>query len=219
MGEGGQLVSQVGFWAASFTAAFALGWVLSVILADTFAFPRGAWGEVASYAPSLFLALTYVALMVAIQQYVPVERRIWTSLAVQVATVYAALNATVYFVELTLVIPHKLGGTLGDLAFLQMKPGAFLYAVDVFGYILMSLAGAIVAFAFVRPESPLERWIFGLLMGNWLIVLLGAPIMMFWSQAIPLMLLWATIWTVTIPLPAILLAVQFRRNLRNTERV
>jgi hypothetical protein len=43
--------------------------------------------------------------------------------------------------------------------------------------------------------------------------------MMFWSQAIPLMLLWAAIWTVTIPVPAILMAVVFRRNLLPTERV
>jgi hypothetical protein len=202
----------VGFWAASLTTTFALGWVLSVILADAFAFPRGAWGEVASYAPSLFLAPSYVALMVAIRQYVPIERRIWTSIAVQVATIYAALNATVYFIELTLVIPRKLSDTLGDLGYLQMKPGALLYAVDVFGYLLMSLAAGIAAFAFAGSRTQLERWLFGLLLGNWLIVALGAPIMMFWSQAIPLMLVWAAIWTVTIPIPAILLARLFRRE-------
>jgi hypothetical protein len=36
--------------------------------------------------------------------------------------------------------------------------------------------------------------------------------MMFWTQAVPLMLVWAAIWTLTIPVPAILLAILFRRE-------
>ncbi len=212
--ERNRLVSQVGFWAASFTAVCALGWVVAVTLA-TASFPAGAWGGVTQFVPSLFLALAYVALMVAIQHRTPVERRISPSIALQLATIYAALNATVYFVELTLVVPHQLGGNLGDLRPLVMQPGAFLYAVDVFGYGIMSLAAAVVASAFAASPSRLERWIYWLLLANWPIALFGPPIMMFWSQAVPLMLLWAAIWTLTIPVPAILLAVLFQREGRH----
>jgi hypothetical protein len=206
-----RLVSQVGFWASVVTAAGGLGWIVAVTLAGA-GIPGGQWGLVTQFAPSLFLALAYVALIVAIRERAPVERRIWASLALPVATMYATLNATVYFVELTLVTPKKLSGNLGNLGFLDMKSGLYLFAVDVFGYGLMSLAAALVAPTFGRSSSPLERWIHGLLTANWIIVIFGPPIMMFWSQGVPLMLVWAAVWMVTIPLPAILLAVLFRRE-------
>jgi hypothetical protein len=206
-----RLVNRVGFWAAVVTAAGALGWVVAVTLATAYSFPAGQWGLVTQFVPSLFLALAYVVLMVAIRERTAVERRIWPSIAVAFATIYATLNATVYFVELMLVTPHKLSGALGDLGFLDMQQGLFLFVVDVFGYLLMSLAAAFVAPAFTGSQTRLERWIFWLLLANWLLVLFG-PLVLLWSGIVSLSLLWAALWTLMIPVPAILLAVLFRRD-------
>ena len=210
-----RLVGRVGFWAAILTATCALGWVVAVTLASAFNIPAGQWGLVTQFAPSLFLALAYVALMVAIRERTPVERRIWPSIAVPIATIYATLNATVYFVELTLVTPRKLSGDLGNLGFLDMKSGLYLFAVDVFGYALMSLAAAFAAPAFAGSRSRLERWIFWLLLANWPFAAVGPLVMMFTSQGVSLMILWAAIWTLLIPVPAILLAVVFRSEARD----
>jgi hypothetical protein len=209
-----RLVNRVGFWTATLTATLALGWVVAVALGRA-GLPTGKWGLVTQFAPSLLLPLAYVTLMVAIRESMPTERRTWPSIAVPFATIYAALNVAVYFVQLTLVLPSQLNGRgLGDLAPFEMRTGAYLYALDVLGYLMMSLAAAVVAFTFARSQSRLERWIYWLLLANWALVLLGPPVMMFWSQAVSLMLLWAAIWTITIPVPMILLAVLFHRERR-----
>lgn len=204
------LVNRVGFWAAIVTAAGALGWVAAVTLANA-GIPSGQWGLVTQFAPSLFLALAYLVLMAAIRERTPIEHRIWASIAVQMATIYATLNATVYFVELTLVTPRKLSGDLGNLGFLDMQSGLFLFAVDVFGYTMMSLAAAFAALTFAGAQSRLERWTFWLLLANWPFAVAGPLVMMFTSQGVSLMILWAVIWTLIIPVPVILLAVLFRR--------
>lgn len=116
------------------------------------------------------------------------------------------LCSTVYFVELTLVIPHQLSGDIGNLGVLVFGVGTFLYAVDVFGYGFMSLAAAFAAPAF--GGSRLENWIRWLLLANWLVVFVGPPVMMFWPQ---LAFLWL-VWILTIPVPTILLAVLFQRD-------
>jgi hypothetical protein len=207
-----RMVKQVGLWAAILTAVFALGWEVAETLATGFNIPAGVRAGVGRFAPSLFLALSYVALMVAIREQAPAERRIWPAAAVPFATIYAALNATVYFVQLTLVIPHQLAGNLGDLAPFVLQAGRYLFAVDVFGYALMSLAAAVAAPAFAGSRSRLERWIFWLLLANAPFAVAGPLVMMFTSQGVSLMVLWAAIWTLLIPVPAILLAVLFRRG-------
>jgi hypothetical protein len=209
-----RLVSQVGFWAAILTAAFALGWEVAETLATGFNLPAGPTAGVGRFAPSLFLALAFVTLLVAVREHTPVERRIWASIAVPFATIYAALNATVYFVQLTLVIPHQLAGTLGDLAPFVLQSGRYLFAADVFGYTLMSLAAACTAPVFAGARSRVERWIFWLLLANAPLAGIAPGLMMFTSQGTSLMVLWAALWTLLIPVPAILLAVLFRREAR-----
>jgi hypothetical protein len=114
--------------------------VVAETLASGFNVPAGAWAGVGRFAPSLFLALAYVAYMVAIREHAPAERYIWPAVAVPFATTYAAISATTYFVQLTVVIPHQLRGNLGDLAPFALQSVRYLFAVDVFGYTLMSLA-------------------------------------------------------------------------------
>jgi hypothetical protein len=209
-----RLVSQVGFWAAVVTAAGVLGWEVAETLATGFHVPAGAWAGIGRFAPSLVLALAYVALLVAVREHTLGERRLWASLAVQFATLYAALNATVYFVQLSLIIPHQLRGDLGDLAPFVLQSGRFLFPVDVFGYALMSLAAVCAAPVFAGAHSRLEQWLFWLLLANAPLAVIGPVVMPFMSQGTSLMVLWAAIWTLLIPVPAILLAVRFRREVR-----
>ncbi len=206
--QGLHLVSHIGFWSALLTAALAMAWVLAAVADIVLGLLPHPWGLVAQMAPSLFLAPAFVVLLVCIQHRTPVERRIWSSIAVPLGAVYATLCSTVYFVELTLVIPHQLSGDVGNLGVLVFGVGTFLYAVDVFGYGVMSLAAAFAAPAF--GGSGLENWIRGLLLANCLVVFVGPPVMMFWPQLQFLMF----VWVLTIPVPAILLAVLFKRDQR-----
>jgi hypothetical protein len=201
------LVSHIGFWAALLTAVLGIAWYIAAFADLILGLLPYPWGLVAQCTPSLFLAPAFVVLLVCVQQRTPLERRIWSSIAVPFGAVYAALCATVYFVELTLVIPHQLSGTIGNLEILVFGTGTFLYAVDILGYGFMSLAGAFAAPAF--NGSRLENWIHWLLLANWFMVV-GTLIMMFWPQFAFL----NGLWVFTIPVPAIFLAVLFQRDQR-----
>ncbi len=203
------LVSQIGFWSAILTAVLGMAYTVAAVAATVLGFPPHPWGLVAQMAPSLFLAPAFVVLLVCVQHRTPVERRVWSSIAVPLGAVYATLCSTVYFVELTLVIPHQLSGDVGNLGVLVFGVGTFLLAVDVFGYGFMSLAAAFAAPAF--HGSRLENWIRWLLLANWPLAFVGPPVMMFWPQ---LVFFGNAVWVLTIPVPAILLAVLFKRDER-----
>jgi hypothetical protein len=200
------LVSHIGFWSALLTAVLGMAWALASFASNILGLLPQPWGLVAQMVPSLFLAPAFVVLLVCVQHRTPVERRIWSSIAVPLGAIYATLCSTVYFVELTLVIPHQLSGDIGNLGVLVFGFGTFLYAVNVFGYGFMSLAGAFAAPAF--GGSRLENWICWLLLANWPLAFVGPLVMMFWPQ---FAFLWV-VWVFTIPLPAILLAVLFQRR-------
>ena len=200
------LVSHIGFWSALLTAVLGMAWALASFTSNILGLLPQPWGLDAQMVPSLFLAPVFVVLLVCVQHRTPVERRIWSSIAVPLGAVYAALCGTVYFVELTLVIPHQLSGNVGNLGVLVFGVGTFLYAVDVFGYWFLSLAAAFAAPAF--GGSRLENWIRWLLLTNWLFVVILTPVMMFWPQ---FSFLWV-VWVFMIPVSAILMTVLFKRR-------
>jgi hypothetical protein len=201
------LVSQIGFWSALLTAVLGMAYIVAEVANALFGFPARPWNGVTLWAPSLFLAPAFVILLVCVQHRTPVERRIWSSIAVPLGAVYAALCSTVYFVELTLVIPHQLSGNVGSLGILVFGAGTFLQTVDIFGYAFMSLAAAFAAPAF--GGSRLENWIRWLLLANWPLAFL-IPLQMFWPTLVNALVA----WVLTIPVPAMLLAVLFRQDQR-----
>lgn len=155
--------------------------------------------------PSLLLGPSFLVLTVGIHRATRPERRVWSHAAVAFATAYAVLTGTVYFVQLTLVAPRMAGGELAGLEpFLFVPFDSFLYAVDILGYSLMSLATLFAAPAFTG--AGIERTVRWLLRANGLLLPFIALQMYVHS------LLWiAALWAVTFPGATWALAVYFHR--------
>lgn len=204
----------VGFWSAVLATVFSLAYVVAQLaewagMLGSQGGPESSstpLGIVLLLTPSLFLGASFLALMVAVHQAAPAERRIWSHLAVVFATLYAALISIVYYVQLALVAPRLAEGrTQGIEAFLFVPFDSFLYAVDILGYSFMSVATLFAARVFAG--GGLNRVVRGFLTANGLLLPFLA-LQMYWHP-----LIWvASLWAVTFPGATWALAVWFRRE-------
>ena len=156
--------------------------------------------------PSLLLGLAFVVLMVSVHYAAEASARAWSHVAIVFAGMYATLVSIVYYVQLAFVVPRVARGATEGIELLLFEPfDSFLYAVDVYGYSLMSLSTLFAAAVF-RAEG-LERWIRRALIANGCLIPFLA-LQMFWPP-----LIWGgALWAITFPLASALLTVHFRRS-------
>jgi len=163
-------------------------------------------GLVILLTPSLFLAPTFLVLMVSVHQLASPDRKIWGHTAIAFAVAYAVLVSTVYFVQLTSVAPRLAEGrTAGIEPFLFVPFDSFLYSVDILGYSFMSVATLFAAGVFTG--AGLERTVRLFLMANGLLLPFIA------LQIYVHSLIWiAALWAITFPGATWSLAILFRRT-------
>ena len=206
-------VRTLGLWSAALCALFSLAYVIAQLgeWAGWLGSAGGphsrstALGLAVLLTPSLCLGVAFVALMVAIHYYAAVSARIWSHLALAFATMYATLVGIVYYVQLAFVLPRMARGEVEDIGLLLFEPfDSFLYAVDVFGYSLMSLSTLCAAPVF--GGAGLERWIRYALVANGCLI----PFLLLQMYFPPL--IWGgALWAITFPAASVLLAIHFRR--------
>ncbi len=95
---------------------------------------------VALMMPSLFLAPAYVLTTVGVHRYASDKDKYWGLASIAFAGIYAVFVSFVYFVVLTVVVPHQLAGTTAEIQLLVYEGKSFLYAINVLGYGFMSLS-------------------------------------------------------------------------------
>lgn len=203
----------VGFWSAVCATAFSLLYIVGQ-LAEW----AGLWGSrggpsssstvlglILLLTPSLFLAPSFLLLVVSIHQLAAADRKIWSHAAVVFATAYTVLVSMVYFVQLTLVAPRLAGGRMAGIELLEFVPfDSFLYAVDILGYSFMSVATLFAAPVFTQGGLPRVVRVF--LTANGLLL----PFIALQMYLHPL--IWvAALWAVTFPGSTLALALLFRR--------
>lgn len=195
---------RVGWWAAVLTVVFYIGWLIGLIV--NFLAPA-PWGEYAMMAPSVFIPLAWVPLMLVVRRWAPRERQIFGDISVAFAVMYGSLLTMNYFVALTVTIPKGSQGP--DVGILAIQPQSFFLAVEAVGYTLMSLSALFASFVF--KGGGLKGWI------RWMLLITGI-----FGLALPLQMLWAS-WPsppdlliapreLALPTAAILLAVMFSRR-------
>lgn len=199
--------ARLGFWSATLSGIFAVTYVVGEV-----AHQLGMLGTanspeslVARMAPSLLLPIAFVILIAAIHACACERRRIWTTIALAFATIYAALVGIVYFVQLTVVAPRIAAGEVDQVALLAFEFGSFMFAIDILGYTFMSLATLCAAFVF--GKAGLERWIRWALLANGLL----APVIALQIFYPPLFFV-AAVWLVSFPAATVTLAVWFGRH-------
>jgi hypothetical protein len=206
-------VRTLGLWSAVLCTIFSLAYVAAQLgewagLLGSAGGPHSRstpFGLALLLTPSLLLGVSFVALTVAIHHYADASARVWTHVAVAFASMYATLIGLVYYVQLAFVMPRLARGDTADIRVLIFEPfDSFLYAVDMLGYSLMSLATLFAAAAF--RGAGLERWIRRALVANGCLI----PFLALQMYYPPL--IWGgSLWAITFPAAAWLLALHFGR--------
>jgi hypothetical protein len=205
---------KAGFWSAVLATVFSVAYVVAQLAEWVGVLGSGGGPESSSTAlglvllltPSFFLGSSFLVLMVTVHQLAVADLKAWSHAAVAFATIYAALTGTVYFVQLTFVLPHIVAGRVDGIEpFLFTPIDSFFYSVDILGYSFMSLATLFAARIFTG--AGVERIVRLFLAANGLLLPFIA------LQIYGHSLIWiAALWTITFPASTIALAVLFRRS-------
>lgn len=202
---------KVGQWAAGCAALFSLVYIVAQL------FEWAGWlgssggtnsastslGIYVLLLPSLLLGPCFVVTMAALHVFAAEERRVFTLSGLAFAAMYATLTGLVYFVQLTFVAPRLAAGNTAEIELLLFVPyKSFLFAIDLFGYSLMSLATLLSAFGL--PDVPAAKTARLAMLAN------GALLPFLALQMFLPVLIWpAALWAITFPAAVILLVRVF----------
>lgn len=206
-------VRTLGLWSALLCSLFSITYVVAQLAewAGLLGSSGGPHSKSTTYGlailltPSLLLGISFVVLMVSIHYIADSPKRIWSHVAVVFASMYATLVSIVYYIQLAFVMPRIARGETEDIQILIFEPfDSFLYAVDVFGYSLMSLSTLFAAAVF--KLQGIERWI------RWALIANGCLIPFLALQMYYPPLIWGgSLWGITFPAATLLLALHFKR--------
>jgi hypothetical protein len=198
-------VNRLGFWSALLTAFFCIVFTVAAVLTEAHLL-SAPWDVVLTIAPSLFLAPSFLAMLVCVNARASPDRKIWSQLSVAFAGAYVPLCVAAYVVELFVVEPRVLRGAAAETALITLVRGDSVFnAIDGIGYMFMCLAGLLAAPVF--GQTRLETWIRRLLVANGV---LAIPILL--TYFVNRSFIWmAAFWSLTVTGSALLIAVYFRR--------
>ncbi len=170
-GSGGILALRFGFWAAI---------ALTGVTVVTFAFALMALPNAVPYPftsdviadqwpvdylwmyPAMLVMLLFVAFATSAHEYAPPTRKIFSLLGLCFATMAATILLIDYFIQVT-VLPLSLAkGQLDGWAMLTMyNPNGVFLALEELGYLLMSLALAVLSpvFTGITGVQRTLRWL------------------------------------------------------------
>ena len=196
-------ISKIGFWSALCSAFFYLAFDIAAILNMSGVLTSQYWISILYYTPSIFLALSFVIMMVSIHYYASPESKIYSHIGVTIACIYATINCFIYIIQVLIIAPSMLNGQFDSVALFEMAPGKPLIAANALAYTLMGLSTLFSAFAF--KGSALKKTVRTVLFIHGII-----------SPTIVGVLIWQPFFYISAfvgiiyPLAAILIAVLFR---------
>jgi hypothetical protein len=211
-----ELVRAAGFWAAVVALLGAGGYIISVPL-QIMSVLGPTQDSVLAFVSSLAIAPSFLVAVIALHHTVPSDKRFWTHVAVQLATIYATLACINYVVQLTTVLPAGYSwsftdqaGTPGPLSVLNQTPHSLMWDIDGLAYIFLNLATLFAALAFERngPRRVLRR----VFLANASITPLFA-VAYFWPHfSVPILLIGGIPWSITVPASMLALTLYFRED-------
>ncbi len=113
--------------------------------------------------PAMLLMLLFIAFIASVHEYAPPTRKIFSLLGLCLAIIAAAVLLITYFIQVTVLQPSLEKGQLDGWAILTMyNPNGVFVALEELGYLLMSLALAVLAPVFMQRNKVERtiRWLF-----------------------------------------------------------
>ncbi len=186
-------VVRLGFWAALATSVLALvsfGFAVLDIpvvgpncIADCVEYPYADMidrvpRDFLWMYPSMLMLMAALVLYVALQASIPLERRIYSQVALCFMLASVTLILADYYIQIATIQPSILRGESEGVALItQHNPHGVFIALEDLGYFLMALASLFTAFAFAGGKG-LERAIFWVTLVAGIAVVVSYPVML-----------------------------------------
>ena len=202
-----RIVNRLGFYSSLIAFVAVAGYCIAQLLqvAGTIKFPLDA---ILIYGFSLGIAAPYVIAVIALHHLLPMEKRIWSHLALVFAIMYAVYVNLNYVVQLATVIPASLRGSLSEISILDQTPHSLFWDIDALGYICMGIATFVALPALGR--TGFERWVRLAFLAHALVTPL-ITIVYFYPAYSQQLLFLGFPWAITAPLFMLLLAIHLRQ--------
>ncbi len=202
------LISRIGFWSSAISTVAAVGFcaIAAVAFAQGDYAPKGAF----IFSFNLVLTVTWLVVATSIHFSTAPEKQIWSFLGVAFAAVYTAVDSTVFYTQLTAVLPSMASGETALMSPHVFNPGTFQWATEFWGCSLLSVSACFLfpVFASTGPERWL-RWSLMVTGATALPIALSVTFPWLWRNVVP------PIWGVSLPLACALLTIHFLRKLRS----
>jgi hypothetical protein len=204
-----RLTSKIGFWFALAAFISSVGFDIVQILqvVGTLKFPMDA---ILIYAFSLGIPVPFVVAMVALNDAVPNDKKIWSHAALLFAVIYTTYVSLNYVVQLATVIPASVRGSIEEIRILDQTPHSLFWDVDALGYIFLALSTLFASFLFAN--RGFDRWVKWFFLANFLVTPLIGFVYFYPTFSYTLLLL-GTPWIVTASGSMLVLSLYFRRRI------
>lgn len=203
-------ILNIGFWSALATTFFAIIYIIPQLIIGI-DMPESKKDLTFILLPSMFLALSFLFMMVAIHYYADEDKKIWSHIGLLFALAYFIFVSIVYFTVLTVTMPHMLRGESASVEVLHYVPKSFMTGIDALGYTAMSLSTLFAAPVF--NKTKLKKWIRIVFISNGVI----APIILS-TQVYPFMAYAGATWILTMPLSSFLTILLFRQEVLKNKK-
>ena len=204
-------INKVGFWTGIFAFIFAIAYSLIQIpqVLKVLTFPTD---EILIYGTSLGIVIPFILEILALHYVTPHDKKIWSHAVLTFTIIYAVFVTANYVVQLATVLPNKLNGTYDQIKMLDQTPHSLFWDFDAIGYIFMGIA-TIVAIP-IFTKTGFQKWVRLSFLANGLVTPL-ITIVYFYPTFSNKLLILGFPWGVTAPLAMLMLAIFFKRNLRD----
>ena len=100
-----KIIFTIGFWSAFATTMFALIYIVPQLIIGI-DMPESKEDLFWILTPSMFLAFSFLIMMVSVHYYASEDKRIWSQIGMLLAVAYFVFVNIVYFTVLTVTMPH-----------------------------------------------------------------------------------------------------------------
>ncbi|MEO8415169.1 MAG: hypothetical protein ABI472_16030 [Ginsengibacter sp.] len=208
-------IYKIGFYAGivafASNAAFVLVQLLQLLGVLTY-----PYDEILIYGFSLCIVIPFLIEMLALYYATPGDKKIWSHAALIFTVIYAVFVTANYVVQLTTVIPLTLKGAADEIKILSQTPHSLFWDFDAIGYICMGLAMLFAARVF--DKQGFQKWVRIAFLANAAVTPLIVFVYFYPTFSEKLLLL-ALPWTITAPTAMLMLAIMFRKNIKENNLI
>jgi hypothetical protein len=153
--------------------------------------------------------------ILALHYITPERKKFWSHAALVFTILYSVFASANYVVQLATVIPMTLKGSLNEVRILQQTPHSLFWDFDALSYIFMGLATFVAIPIF--EQKGFQKWVRIALIAHALVTPLITIVYFYPSYSYDLLLLGFP-WAVTAPLFMLMLAIFFKKSIRQENK-